>query len=41
MSTGNLTPPYDAVLRGATLIDGTGRRPYRADLALKGDRIAG
>ncbi|MDD9997840.1 MAG: hypothetical protein OXQ89_08865 [Rhodospirillaceae bacterium] len=32
MSTGNLSPSHDAVLRGATLIDGTGRPPYRADL---------
>ncbi len=40
MSTVNHSPPYDTVLRGGTLIDGTGRRPYSADLALKGDRIA-
>ncbi len=31
---------YDLVIRGADLIDGTGRRARRADLAVAGDRIA-
>ena len=33
-------PSYDTLLRGATLIDGTGRLAFRADLAITGDRIA-
>ncbi len=32
--------PYDLVLSGGTLIDGTGRLGYTADIALKGTRIA-
>jgi N-acyl-D-amino-acid deacylase len=31
---------YDLVIRGADLIDGTGAKPRRADLAVAGDRIA-
>ncbi|MGH6924487.1 MAG: N-acyl-D-amino-acid deacylase family protein [Propylenella sp.] len=33
-------PQYDRVFRDALLIDGTGRKPYRGELAVKGDRIA-
>lgn len=35
-----LRAPYDCVLLGGTLIDGTGRPGLRADLAIKGRRIA-
>ena len=30
---------YDTLLSGGTVIDGTGDRAYRADVAIKGDRI--
>ena len=33
-------PPYDTLLSGGTLVDGTGRGAVRADLAVNGDRIA-
>ena len=32
-------PPYDTLLARGSLIDGTGRSAYQADLAIKGDRI--
>ncbi|HVE66094.1 MAG TPA: D-aminoacylase, partial [Thermoanaerobaculia bacterium] len=32
--------PYDLILRGGRVVDGTGSPWYRADVALKGDRIA-
>ena len=32
--------PYDLVLRGGVIIDGTGRPRFRGDLAVSGDRIA-
>ena len=32
--------PYDVILRGGRVIDGTGSPWYRADVALKGDTIA-
>ena len=31
---------YDLILEGATVIDGTNTEPYRADVAIRGDRIA-
>ena len=31
---------YDLILRGGTIVDGTGREPYRGDVAIAGDRIA-
>ena len=31
---------YDVVLKGGTVIDGTGRERFAADIALSGDRIA-
>jgi N-acyl-D-amino-acid deacylase len=34
------SPPYDVILRGGRVIDGTGSPWYRADVALKGDTIA-
>ena len=36
----NLSPPYDTLLIGGELIDGTGRVAYKADLGIKGERIA-
>ena len=36
----NSPPPYDTVLLGGKLIDGTGRNAYKSDLGIKGDRIA-
>ncbi len=33
-------PPFDIVIRDGTIYDGSGRAPYRGDVALKGDRIA-
>jgi N-acyl-D-amino-acid deacylase len=32
--------PYDVILRGGTIYDGNGGKPYVADVALRGDRIA-
>ena len=32
--------PFDLVIRGAQVIDGTGEERYRADVGLRGDRIA-
>jgi N-acyl-D-amino-acid deacylase len=31
---------YDVVIRGGTIYDGSGRDPYKGDVALRGDRIA-
>ena len=36
----NAAPPYDTLLSGATLIDGSGTNAYRADIGIKGNRIA-
>ena len=33
-------PEFDVLITGGTVIDGTGAARYRADVALKGDRIA-
>jgi N-acyl-D-amino-acid deacylase len=33
-------PRYDVVLKNGTVVDGTGRAPYRADVALLGGKIA-
>jgi N-acyl-D-amino-acid deacylase len=32
--------PYDVVIRGGTVYDGSGGKPYVADVAVRGDRIA-
>lgn len=31
---------YDVVIKNGTVVDGSGRPPYRADVAIQGDRIA-
>ncbi len=33
-------PTYDVVIRGGTVYDGSGGKPFAADVAVKGDRIA-
>jgi len=38
--TGNGNRPYDTVLRGGWIVDGSGNPRYRGDLAIRGDRIA-
>src|SRR5689334_16948131 len=32
--------PFDVLIRGGTLYDGSGKPPRRADVGLRGDRIA-
>jgi N-acyl-D-amino-acid deacylase len=44
-STGGVAPnpraaPFDVILRGGSVLDGTGRPAYRADIAVAGSRIA-
>jgi N-acyl-D-amino-acid deacylase len=31
---------YDVMIKNGTVVDGTGQQPYRADVAIQGDRIA-
>ena len=31
---------YDVILRGGTIYDGSGEKPYTGDVAIRGDRIA-
>lgn len=31
---------YDVILRGGTIYDGSGEKPFTGDVALKGDKIA-
>src|SRR5262245_3749639 len=33
-------PGFDVLIRGGTVCDGSGKPPQRADVALRGDRIA-
>src|SRR5262245_65476646 len=33
------TAPFDVLIKGGMVYDGTGRAPRRADVAIKGDRI--
>ena len=40
MSSASLAPEYDVLIQNGTIIDGSGRARYKADLAIKGDRIA-
>ena len=35
------TADFDVVIRGGTVYDGTGNEPQQADVAIRGDRIAG
>ncbi|MBV9992157.1 MAG: D-aminoacylase [Alphaproteobacteria bacterium] len=37
---GRAAPAYDVVIRGGTVYDGTGGKPYAADVAVRADRIA-
>jgi N-acyl-D-amino-acid deacylase len=39
-SAGEAAPAYDTVIRGGTIYDGSGRAPWRGDVAIRGDRIA-
>jgi len=32
-------PPYDTVIRGGRIVDGSGQTPYVGDVAIRGDRI--
>jgi len=34
------TPHYDTILRGGTVVDGSGGAPFTGDVAIRGDRIA-
>jgi N-acyl-D-amino-acid deacylase len=33
--------PFDIVIKGGTIYDGTGEKPRVADVAIRGDRVAG
>jgi N-acyl-D-amino-acid deacylase len=35
-----ISQDYDMIIKGTTIIDGTGRAPFRGDLAIRGERIA-
>lgn len=40
MATDAPTPSFDTIIRGGTVIDGSGRPAYKADVAIDGDHIA-
>ena len=33
-------PPFDKVIKDATILDGTGRKPWKGDVGITGDKIA-
>ena len=35
-----MTPPYDVILRNASVLDGTGKPAFHADIAIQGERVA-
>jgi N-acyl-D-amino-acid deacylase len=39
-AAGEAAGPYDVILRGGTIYDGSGGKPFVGDVALRGDRIA-
>ncbi len=39
-AAGHAAEPYDLVLRGGTIYDGGGGKPYVGDVAVRGDRVA-
>ncbi len=39
-SVSSKTPEYDLIIRNGRVIDGSGRRAFPADVAIKGDRLA-
>jgi N-acyl-D-amino-acid deacylase len=39
-SRAEVTPAFDVVLKGGTIVDGTGAQPFPADVGISGDRIA-
>jgi len=42
VAQGETSPPsYDTILRGGTIYDGSGAKPFVGDLAIRDDRIAG
>src|SRR3569833_3216397 len=34
------TPMHDLIIRGGTIVDGTGAAPFQGDIAIDGDRIS-
>src|SRR5215467_15869401 len=38
---GKVLSMHDIVIRGGTIIDGTGKAPFAGDLAIEGERIVG
>ncbi len=37
--TARAAPPYDVIIRGGLVYDGTGNAPYQADVGIKGDTL--
>ncbi|HEX2223296.1 MAG TPA: D-aminoacylase [Thermoanaerobaculia bacterium] len=40
LAQSDTAPTYDLILRGGTIYDGSGGKPFTGDVALRGDRIA-